>query len=350
MRRERTYVILRAVLLLSISLLVRSNWADEQDIISFISKKDEDRPIYLINIQGEVLQKLITEPGQPATFTWSPDGRSITYGSNRNGDPDIYVMDMRTNTHRQLTFGGRDLWPAWSPNGKWIAFVSERAADRDIYRMDVNGENVKRLTNQGKCGRPAWSPDSQWIAFVSTPNEGVIAKPFLFVMHADGRRLRQLAEAASFPHCTWAPSGKQIAFISSDAEGGNDIFSINVDGGNLRQLTWSDPLVLISSPVWSPSGKWIAYVLAQMPVELKPVAAAEIFANSVIYIVNTADGGRGEPLESTRGLITSSSLAWIPAKESFSVSPKGEKQMTLWGKLKQLGNNGQTDKYLNVIP
>ena len=153
-------------------------------------------------------------------------------------------------------------------------------------------------------------------------------------MDAEGRRLRQLAEAASFAHCTWAPSGKQIAFISSDAEGGKDIFSIDADGGNLRQLTWSDPSVFISSPVWSPSGKWIAYVLAQMPVELKPVAAAEIFAASVIYIVNTADGGRGEPLEASRGLVSSSLLEWMPSG-FLSVSPSSKKQTTFWGRIKQ---------------
>ena len=304
LKHKQICVVLKAaLLLLSIGLFVSSGWADERDVLSFILKKDRNRPIYLVNIQGSVLQKLITEPGKPATFTWSPDGRSIAYSSNRNGDPDIYVMDMKTNTHRQLTFGnGRDLWPAWSPNGKWIAFVSERAGNMDLYRIDLNGENVKRLTNQGDCGTPAWSPDSQWIAFVSSPAEhNFIEKSLLFVMDAEGRRLRQLAEAASSPNCTWSPSGKQIAFISSDAEGGPDIFSIDVDGGNLRQLTWSDPQVLISSPVWSPSGKWIAYVLTEMPVRLKPVAAAEIFANSVVCIINTAGGGRGEPLEPTRG-------------------------------------------------
>ena len=330
MRRELTYVILGAVLLLSISLLVRSNWADEQDIISFISKKEEDHPIYLINTQGEVLQKLITAPGQPGTLTWSPDGHSIAYSSYRNWNSDIYVMDVKKNIHRQLTFhGSRDLWPAWSPNGKWIVFVSERAGNMDLYRMDVSGENVKRLTNQGDCGRPSWSPDSQWIVYASAPEGRHYS---LFLMTAEGRRSRQLVENVPAHGCTWSPDGKQIAFISWNVDGGMDIFKIDVDGGNLRQLTWSDPGMRISSPIWSQSSEWIVYLLAEIPGVEKPGPIVQNFAAPVIYVVNMAGGG--EPIEATRGLVSANGFEWVP-EEFLSVSPSADKQTTLWGKLKQ---------------
>ena len=61
MNRIRSYVVLGIVLL----LLVSRGWADERDVLSFISTTDEDRPIILMNTQGEVLQKLRTEPGHP---------------------------------------------------------------------------------------------------------------------------------------------------------------------------------------------------------------------------------------------------------------------------------------------
>ena len=329
MKRTRTYVVLGIAFLLNSSLFVSNSSAIEGDVLSFVTGKDK-RSIQLINTRGAFLQTLIVEESI-GHLTWSPDGRSIAYMSNRNGDPDIYVMDVRTNTHRRLTFDdGRDWWPSWSPNGKWIAFASNRAGKIDLYRMDANGENLKRLTNRGDCKRPTWSPDSQWIAFIS--------KSSLLVMTAEGKKIRQLAETSS-TGCAWSPDGKEIAFVPRwGAVGGAALFSIDVENKNMRQLTrlYKGP-VFISSPAWSPSGESIAYLSVQLPKELvegKLVLAENIFANSVICVANIADVDGGEPLEGTRRLVTGSFIRWVP--EAFlSVSPNGEKQMTLWGKLKQ---------------
>ena len=324
MKRTRTYVIFGMVLL----LLVSNGWAEtERDVLSFVSENGKNQRIILINIQGEILQRLVTDLGETYNFRWSPDKTSIAYDSRRNGNLDIYVMDVKKDVHRQLTFGGsKDRWPAWSPNGKWIAFGSERAGSSDLYRMDVKGENVKQLTKQGSCRAPAWSPDSKWIAFTSESS--------LFVMDASGKRLREIALATPLSRCTWAPDGKRIAFMSFAPNGKSEIFSVGVNGENLRQLTKSELRALIFHPVWSPSGKWIAYILGHIPVGGAPVN--QILADGVISIVNVAEGGGGKPIAATRGL-AANSLAWVP-KELLSVSPSAEKQTTLWSRLKQETN------------
>lgn len=349
MKRTRIYVALGIAFLLNSSLFFSNGWAIETEVFSFVIRKDRGHSIQLINTQGEFLQRLMLE-GSIAHFTWSPDGHSMAYSSNRNGDPDIYIMDVRTNTHRQLTFfhDSRDLWPAWSPNGKWIAFISERTGDRHIYRMDVTGENVKRLTNQGGCNKPAWSPDSQWIAFGSTLGKGVEIDNFLSLMTAEGRGVRRIADTSQ-PDCAWSSNGKEIAFVPpTDVVGGVALFSVDKEGKNRRQLTelYKGP-VLILNPIWSPRGKRIAYVLIQIPIEFlarKRVPAEELFADSVICIANTADGEGGKPIEATRKLVYGSTVEWVP--EGFlSVSPSEEKQTTLWGKLKQ----SEKERQLNVI-
>ncbi|RKU24105.1 hypothetical protein C6503_01360 [Candidatus Poribacteria bacterium] len=325
MKRMRFYVVLGVALLLSGSPFVNSGWSEtERDILSFVSKKGEDSPIILMNTGGAILERLTTDPGKPSNFTWSPNGRSITYDSWQGGNFDIYVMDVEANTHRQLTFDGiRDQLPVWSPNGKWIAFISDRAGGKTIYRMDVNGENVKQLINKKDCRKPAWSPDSQWIAFSSEHS--------LWVMDAEGRRLRELTWTTRSSECSWSPDGKQIAYMSNAPNGGSEVFSIDVNGKNRRQLTRTDGPTIIRDPVWSPSGKWIAYIVGQIP--FGGAWADQIMTNGVVSLVNTVNGAGGKPIEATKGL-PKQSLQWRP-KRLLSVSPSAEKQTTLWGKLKQ---------------
>ena len=326
MKHTRIYIVLQTALLLSISLSVHNGWTEtEWDVLSFLSKKDKDSPIILMNTGGATLERLATDPGVPSEFTWSPSGRSIAYESWHGGNLDIYVMDVGTNEHRQLTFdGNKDRFPVWSPNGKWIAFVSDRAGREGIYRMDADGENVKQLTKQVKCLNPAWSPDSRSIAFVSHGT--------LFVIDTEAGNVRQIVKANSvFFDCTWSPDGKQIAFITAGLEDGIVIYRIDVidvDRQNTRQLTKAEEGTDIWELAWSPSGKWIAYILTQ-----KNGHIAQQFANGIVRIVNTAADGQDEPIEATKGM-GAQYISWVPTA-SLPVSSSVEKQKTLWGKLKQ---------------
>ena len=74
MKRLLICVILGLVLLIGSFTFVSRGWADERDVLSFVTRKDRGHSIQLINTGGEFLQTLMME-GSIAHFTWSPDGR-----------------------------------------------------------------------------------------------------------------------------------------------------------------------------------------------------------------------------------------------------------------------------------
>src|SRR5216684_5234025 len=79
---------------------------------------------------------------------WSPDGARIAFTSERDGDPEIYVMRADGSHAVRLTYApGRDAHPFFSHDGKRILFQSPRAngEDTNIYLMD--GSNVVQLTH-----------------------------------------------------------------------------------------------------------------------------------------------------------------------------------------------------------
>ena len=94
MRGILTYVVLGIALLLSSLPLVSSGWAAGSDVISFISKKKATFDLYLMDIRGEILRQITFKTPSMYGHTWSPDNGSFAYVSNKDGNNDIYVMDI----------------------------------------------------------------------------------------------------------------------------------------------------------------------------------------------------------------------------------------------------------------
>ena len=78
----------------------------------------------------------------------STDGTKIAFVSNRDGNYEIYVMNSDGTGQTRLTHDpGEDTWPVWSPDGRRIAFASDRDGNYEIYVMNADGTNQTRLTN-----------------------------------------------------------------------------------------------------------------------------------------------------------------------------------------------------------
>ena len=319
MKRVFVYILLGPVLFSSCILLLNKVQASEKSVISFLSNEEEDFPIFIIDTDGKVCERLATNAMRKSSLTCSPIGYLFAFQSNEGGNPDIYKMDIRHKEVIQLTErAGRNLWPAWSPNGKWIAFVSDRKGTQDIYRMDVDGSNLIRLTDKGKNGRPAWSPDSQLIAFTSERNDG----NSIYVMDAKGGQLKQLTEDLLLgASCTWSPDGKQIAYAAGNfAKEGMDIHTIDIDVKKIKKLTNMGQGIRSGNPAWSPDGKWIVYSVVVVVEWPNPANGFKFaFSDSIIYIVDNEGNDNGKPLEKTAGLSSDHVPVWTPLN-FFSVS------------------------------
>ena len=115
-------------------------WSPDGEYIAFESGGSIYAEIYLMDADGSNVRLLM---GGGVNPTWSPDGKYIAYESATGGNirsPDILVMDADGSNNYLLTsmyeYNGE---PAWSPDGKYIAFVSSRDGDNNIYVMELLG-------------------------------------------------------------------------------------------------------------------------------------------------------------------------------------------------------------------
>jgi len=249
----------------------------------------------------------------------------IAFMSHRDGNWEIYVMDADGNNQRNLTNNpDDDQSPAWSPDGKRIAFVFERKDrnwTRQIYVMDADGDNRRNLSiNDFDEWAPSWSPNGKRIAFVSNRDDGG-GSYSIYVMNSNrGNRRRVTDNRDDVRSPSWSPNGERITF-SSDRDGNWEIYVIDVDGDNQRRLTNnpSDDL----SPSWSPDGKQIAFMSDRDGHFMNGWSTSEI------YVMDT-DGRNPQNLTNNRH--ADYSPAWVDSP--FSVFP-ASKQFTIWGWLKR---------------
>ena len=331
MKRKFTYTELTTTaifvcFLFSVNLYV---YASDAPFIAFSSNRDGDYDIYIMDIKGKNLQNLTNSPTHEFKPAFSPDGHRMAYVSSRHdGNPEIYVMNLNTKVSYRLTnHPGHDDNPAWSPDGRWIAFDSYREVTYDIYKIEPDGENLQRLTHEvvDRNYNAAWSPDSQSIAFASFR-----AAPGIYIMDADGGNQRRLANQPLSGHMpSWSPDGKQIAFSDTILGGhrdplfggSRDIYTLNVDGSNLRRRTRHPAMDIF--PDWSPDGRSIVYY-------------SRWNQKTDIYLIEGGLGRHGGRL--TRHPADDKYPTWVPAG-SLSISSTAETQTILWGKLKQSGQD-----------
>ncbi len=129
-------------------------------LIAFVSDRDDNLEIYLINADGSGLTNLTNNAAADSSPSWSPDGRQIAFNSTRDRSWEIYLMNADGSGLSRLTDNSAyDYAPVWSPDGRQIAFLSDRDGNWEIYLMNADGSGQTNLTdNPARDWSPSWAP------------------------------------------------------------------------------------------------------------------------------------------------------------------------------------------------
>jgi Tol biopolymer transport system component len=208
--------------------------------------------------RGGATRRLTDAPGYDAEATVSPRGDRIVFTSTRDGDIEIYSMNLDGSDPRRLTHSvGYDGGPFYSPDGSTIVFRADSPANAEeeaVYRELLS----RNLVNPTRVE--------------------------ILLMNADGSGRRAVTRngAANFAPCFF-PDGKRILFSSnfSDPEGREfQLYACDLDGGNLETVTHEGTFNCF--PHFSPDGRRLLFIsnrFAQKGLRAYDVLVADVDAS-----------------------------------------------------------------------
>jgi Tol biopolymer transport system component len=191
--------------------------------------------------------------GVEAQPSLAPDGRSVAFVSNRDGQWDLYVGLVTGGGLVRLTNDANiEERPRWSPDGNRILFsrLNESGA-QDIWLTPSFPGTARRVVVN--AGSPAWSADGRRIVYSSAN--------VIWMADADGSNARQVSTLEPQPmfhdHPALSHDGKSLAFIRRRLGPRSEVVHLQLATGKMRSLTTDDSLAL--SPVWSPDDRFLYF-------------------------------------------------------------------------------------------
>lgn len=198
--------------------------------------------IFSTDKNGKNVKQVTNTLGYDAEATVSADGRKMIFTSMRDGDLDLYIMDLKTGrTNRITNTQGYDGGAWFSKDGKKIIWRASRPKSEaeikeyedllkeglvaptqmEVWTADANGKNAKQVTALGGANwAPNFLPDGN-IIFCSN-YEYKRGFPFnMYIMKKEGADIQKISHDGGFDAFPmFSPDGKKIVFCSNRNNGG----------------------------------------------------------------------------------------------------------------------------------
>ncbi len=236
-------------------------WDKTRDRLVYQLFEDETALIYTDG------KRVMADPNGDTPPSWSPDGTTIVFAANRDGNDNLYLARVDGSGERRLTDGRfTDRYPAFSPDGSTVVFARRDDFGWDLFTLDIATGEVKRRTLDGVyAGHPAFSPDGQTVVY-DRHYEGQAEIAVLDLASGAVRRLTNREGNDLKP--AFSLDGSRVAF-AADSGGSWNLWEIEVEDGTLRQLTDTD--TFDGAPVYMPRSVWEHLVVPySIPQQLEP--------------------------------------------------------------------------------
>ena len=168
-----------------------------------------------------------------------------------NGNLDSYVLDITSRRTRRLTtHRAIDTEGTWSPDGQSIYFTSDRSGGPQVYRISADGGTPERITFEGSYNaRPRVSPDGTRLAMVRNDRGNFR----IAVMNLKRGELLILSSGRQDESPSFAPNSDILIYATREGRDGV-LETVSADG--LIRQKMASGRGDVREPVWSPFARF----------------------------------------------------------------------------------------------
>lgn len=215
----------------------------------------------------------------------SPDGKRLAVSANLQRDIWIKLLD-RGPALKLTVEGNENGAPSWMPDGKSVSFFSDRGGQREIWtqRADGSAKAFLQMRWGHELTESLWSPDGHWL--VVRPRNNSAQSTVLGIRPGVDSAPAQLMSgrggAVSF---SISPDGRWMAYESA-ASGKREIYVVPFP--NTGDAKWQVSTRGGVEPVWAHSGRELFYREATnlISVAVKTTPAFELGASTTLFPMN----------------------------------------------------------------
>jgi hypothetical protein len=192
-------------------------------IVAFVQQADRTRQFNWYSRTGGTAQP-IGPPGEYMTFDLSPGDRRIAANVRTVNRNDIWIIDAARGSTSPLTVDDRDdVDPRWSPDGRSVMFGSTRDPSRSPFLAAVNGDAPSRVFQfSGRTfALDDWSPDGRWVLFHDALESVLRARLVDPAVRAGETKDQEIVLArplkGSADQTRMSPDGRWVVYNSSES-------------------------------------------------------------------------------------------------------------------------------------
>ncbi len=198
-------------------------------------------------------EAILLHPDRYGPFDISPDGRQLAIQIDGTTS-DVWLYDFeRATDPRRLTLGGNNGTPQWTPDGRRVTFASDRMSSDQttpggIFWQAVNGGPAEWLTGGIGALPGSWTQDGV-LAFMAT--SAAADQDILVITGQDSTEPEFVVQTPSSEwNAVFSPDDRWIAY-TSDESGQNEVYVKRYPPTDER---WPVSTDFGKEPVWSRKG------------------------------------------------------------------------------------------------